>query len=715
MNANEAIQWIHSRRYTGHKNGLENTRALLAALGNPERGFLSLHIAGTNGKGSTAAMCAACLQKSGYVTGLYTSPYLENYRERIRVNGRCIPEAALLRGVREIMAACAALERAGVSPTTFEIGTALAFWHFREAGVQAAVVECGLGGRLDCTNVITPAVSMIAAIGMDHMTQLGDTIEDIAREKAGIIKPGVPAVVMRQGEEIMDVFRKKGAIIVAEEPEPLEITPYGSRFRLPFGEFAIRLPGRHQMRNASLALYGLRASGLALKSLEAGLREAEWPGRLEWLGDTLLDGAHNPQGARTLREYLEEHFPGAGMTLITGMMRDKQVEACASILAPFFPRVVGHARKRAARRRAGARGGGLCRSGMRCAHGGVGGSGARRRSRPARGGRFPLSRGRGAGAAERGKRMEFHHLPVLLTECMDGLRVVPGGKYLDCTLGGGGHTLEILRRGGRVTGIDRDADAIDAATGRIAAFLRENARDAADFRAIRGNFHDAAELVGGERFDGILADLGVSSFQLDCRERGFSYHEGAPLDMRMDASRGKTAADIVNAASEDELTRIFRDYGEENWARQIARVVVDRRPIETTLQLVAAIDAAIPKKVRAKDGSHPARRVFQALRIAVNDELEPLRASLEMLAGLLKPGGRLCVIAFHSLEDRIVKNAFRTLADPCTCPKNIPVCVCGKKPVVRLITRKPITAGEDELETNPRARSATLRIVEKLP
>ena len=330
MNANEAIRWIHSRRYTGHKNGLENTRALLAALGNPERGFLSLHIAGTNGKGSTAAMCASCLQKSGYVTGLYTSPYLENYRERIRVNGQCIPEAALLRGVREIMAACAALERTGVSPTTFEIGTALAFWYFREAGAQVAVVECGLGGRLDCTNVITPIVSMIAAIGMDHMAQLGDTIEDIAREKAGIIKPGVPAVVMRQSEEILNIFREKGEITVAEEPEPVEITPYGSRFRLPFGEFSIRLPGRHQMRNASLALYGLRASGLTLKNLEAGLREAEWPGRLEWLGDTLLDGAHNPQGARTLREYLEEHFPGAGMTLITGMMRDKQVEACAA-------------------------------------------------------------------------------------------------------------------------------------------------------------------------------------------------------------------------------------------------------------------------------------------------------------------------------------------------------------------------------------------------
>ena len=311
--------------------------------------------------------------------------------------------------------------------------------------------------------------------------------------------------------------------------------------------------------------------------------------------------------------------------------------------------------------------------------------------------------------------MEFHHLPVLLTECMDGLRIVPGGEYLDCTLGGGGHTLEMLRRGGRVTGIDRDADAIAAASARVESFLQETGTDASAFRAVHGNFHDAASLVGETRFDGILADLGVSSFQLDCRERGFSYHEDAPLDMRMDASQTHTAADIVNNASEDELTRIFRDYGEEKWARQIARVVVDRRPIATTLQLVAAVDAAIPKKVRSKDGSHPARRVFQALRIAVNDELEPLRAALEMLAGLLKPGGRLCVIAFHSLEDRIVKNTFRTLADPCTCPKNLPVCVCGKKPVVRLITRKPIVAAAEELEKNPRARSATLRIVEKLP
>ena len=311
--------------------------------------------------------------------------------------------------------------------------------------------------------------------------------------------------------------------------------------------------------------------------------------------------------------------------------------------------------------------------------------------------------------------MEFYHEPVLLTECMDALRVREGGRYLDCTLGGGGHTAQIVRLGGRVTGIDRDADAIAAASARMEALTRELGLDAGAFCAVRGNFHDAKALLGQARFDGILADLGVSSFQLDHRARGFSYHEDAPLDMRMDASEPRTAADIVNAASEDELTRIFRDYGEEKWARQVARVVIDRRPIRTTLELVAAIDAAIPKKVRAKDGSHPARRVFQALRIAVNDELEPLRAALEMLVGLLKPGGRLCVIAFHSLEDRIVKNTFRELADPCTCPRDLPVCVCGKMPTVRLVTRKPVTASEAETANNPRARSATLRIVEKLP
>ena len=314
--------------------------------------------------------------------------------------------------------------------------------------------------------------------------------------------------------------------------------------------------------------------------------------------------------------------------------------------------------------------------------------------------------------------MEFHHLPVLLKESLDGLAIRPGGAYLDCTLGGAGHSCEILRRldGGMLVGIDRDADAIAAASARLAAV------DApARFVALRGNFHEAPALLSGAgiapAFDGILIDLGVSSHQLDARERGFSYHDDAPLDMRMDQSQPLSAREIVNLWSEDELTRVFRDYGEEKWARQIARVICDRRkqtPIERTSQLVDMVDAAIPKRFRAGDGSHPARRAFQALRIAVNDELDPLEPALRALVGMLKPGGRLCVITFHSLEDRIVKNTFRALADPCTCPKSFPVCVCGKKPVVKLVSRKPIVASEAELSENPRARSASLRIAEKL-
>lgn len=304
----------------------------------------------------------------------------------------------------------------------------------------------------------------------------------------------------------------------------------------------------------------------------------------------------------------------------------------------------------------------------------------------------------------------FHHLPVLLKECMAQLNLRDGCDYLDCTLGGGGHSSQILAgiQGGSLTGIDRDADAIAAATGRITD---------PRFQALRGNFHDAQALTGGRKFDGILADLGVSSHQLDVRERGFSYHDDAPLDMRMNAEDPVTAAQIVNERSEDELNRIFRDYGEEKWARQIARVICDRRrqaPIVTTSQLVAVIDAAIPKKFREKDGSHPARRVFQALRIAVNDELDPLADSIRMLADMLKTQGRLCVITFHSLEDRIVKNTFRELANPCTCPPEMPVCVCGKKPTVKLITRKPITASAEELAENPRSRSASLRVLEKI-
>ena len=315
--------------------------------------------------------------------------------------------------------------------------------------------------------------------------------------------------------------------------------------------------------------------------------------------------------------------------------------------------------------------------------------------------------------------MDFHHLPVLLNECLDGLDIKPTGVYLDCTLGGAGHSSEILKRldaGGTLVGIDRDVDAIEAATARIEA-LRAPGR----FVPLRGNFHDAPALLEEAKIDrsldGILIDLGVSSHQLDVRERGFSYHDDAPLDMRMDRSQPLSARDIVNGATEDELNRILRDYGEEKWARQIARVICDRRkqtPVETTSQLVDIVDAAIPKKLRQGDGSHPARRTFQALRIAVNDELDPLEPALRALVGLLKPGGRLCVITFHSLEDRIVKNTFRSLADPCTCPKSFPVCVCGKKPVVKPITRKPVTASPEELAQNPRSRSASLRIVEKL-
>ena len=313
--------------------------------------------------------------------------------------------------------------------------------------------------------------------------------------------------------------------------------------------------------------------------------------------------------------------------------------------------------------------------------------------------------------------MEFHHVSVLLNECLEGLNIRPDGTYLDCTLGGAGHSSEIFKRldGGRLIGVDRDADAIAAATQRMSSL---NPR--AQFHAVRGNFHDAKALLaelGVTRLDGVLADLGVSSHQLDVRERGFSYHDDAPLDMRMDQSQSLSAREIVNAWSEDEINRILRDYGEEKWARQIARVISDRRtqaPIETTSQLVSIIDAAIPKKFRAKDGSHPARRSFQALRIAVNDELDPLEPAIRDLVDLLSPGGRICIITFHSLEDRIVKNTFRSLNDPCTCPKNLPVCVCGKKPVVKLVNRKPITATPEELEANPRSRSASLRIAEKL-
>ena len=307
----------------------------------------------------------------------------------------------------------------------------------------------------------------------------------------------------------------------------------------------------------------------------------------------------------------------------------------------------------------------------------------------------------------------FHHLPVLLDECLTGLSINPEGIYIDGTLGGGGHSGEILKQltTGRLIGIDRDEDALNAATARLKG---------PNFTALRGNFHDVKALLSGigiEKIDGALLDLGVSSFQLDEGRRGFSYHQDAPLDMRMDQSQVLSTRGIVNEWSQTDIARILREYGEESWAVQIARVITDRRekePIETTAQLVAILDAAIPKKVRSKDSSHPARRTFQALRIAVNDELAPLKQALFDFVDALNPKGRLCVIAFHSLEDRIVKNAFRELQNPCTCPKNMPICVCGKRPQIRIVTRKPVTASDAELEKNPRARSATLRIAEKL-
>jgi 16S rRNA (cytosine1402-N4)-methyltransferase len=310
--------------------------------------------------------------------------------------------------------------------------------------------------------------------------------------------------------------------------------------------------------------------------------------------------------------------------------------------------------------------------------------------------------------------LQFAHEPVLLNECMESLAIRPDGVYVDGTLGGGGHSSNILMRlgeHGRLIGIDRDGDAIAAATARLNGDRR--------FTALRGNFHDVRALLGAigiERIDGMLLDLGVSSYQLDEGSRGFSYHADAPLDMRMDRSQATSARTIVNEYSQQELARVIRDWGEENWAVQIARVICDRRkahPIETTGELVDVIDAAIPAKVRHRDGSHPARRTFQALRIEVNDELAPLRAALEDAANMLSPGGRLCVIAFHSLEDRIVKQTFRTLQNPCVCPPSFPVCVCGRKPLGRQLTGKPITAGAEELERNPRSRSATLRVFER--
>ena len=304
----------------------------------------------------------------------------------------------------------------------------------------------------------------------------------------------------------------------------------------------------------------------------------------------------------------------------------------------------------------------------------------------------------------------FHHVPVLLNEVLSWLDPGLGGVFADGTLGGGGHSEEILKRIGAegiLYGIDRDEAAIAAATARLQGYP--------GFRGIYGNFHDVKALLPGVKLNGGLLDLGVSSHQLDTPERGFSYHEDAPLDMRMDRGRGMTAAEYVNTVDEKEFARVLRDYGDEKWAARIAQILLEKRkekPLETTGDLVKVVDAAIPKAVRRKDEGHPARRTFQAVRIAVNDELAPLENALRDWADMLLPGGRLCVITFHSIEDRIVKQTFRSLQNPCTCPPKAPICTCGKKPVGKALGGA-IRAGAQELSENPRAHSATLRVFEK--
>lgn len=310
--------------------------------------------------------------------------------------------------------------------------------------------------------------------------------------------------------------------------------------------------------------------------------------------------------------------------------------------------------------------------------------------------------------------MEFHHIPVLFDEVMEWMQPRADGVYADGTLGGGGHSEGILRlSGGTATlyGIDRDEDAIRAAGERLKGYP--------GFHAIHGNFHDAKALLaaaGAPPLTGALLDLGVSSHQLDEGERGFSYHEDAPLDMRMDQSTGLTAAEYLAQVTPEEFRRILTDYGEEKWAARIAQIFAEKRaqkPIETTADLVAVVDAAIPKAVRRKDDGHPARRTFQAVRIAVNDELAPLENALRDFVELLAPGGRLLVITFHSLEDRIVKNTFRAMQHPCTCPPKAPICTCGKVPLGRVLGGGGVKPSNHEVQENVRARSAKLRIFEK--
>ena len=311
--------------------------------------------------------------------------------------------------------------------------------------------------------------------------------------------------------------------------------------------------------------------------------------------------------------------------------------------------------------------------------------------------------------------MEFAHVSVLLRETLEQLNIRPDGIYVDGTLGGGGHAFEVCSRlsdKGRLIGIDQDADAIAAAGKRLQKF-----KDRVTIvRSNYCNMRRELQKLGIERVDGIVLDLGVSSYQLDSAGRGFTYREDAPLDMRMDQRQAGTARTIVNEYSEQELFRVIRDYGEDKFAKNIAKHIAAARakkPIETTGELTEIIRGAIPAKVRM-NGGHPAKKTFQAIRIELNKELEVLKDSLDDMIDLLKPGGRICVITFHSLEDRIVKTIFKTNENPCTCPSNFPVCVCGNKPKGRLVVKKPIVPGEEELTKNKRSKSSKLRVFERI-
>ena len=310
--------------------------------------------------------------------------------------------------------------------------------------------------------------------------------------------------------------------------------------------------------------------------------------------------------------------------------------------------------------------------------------------------------------------MEFKHVSVLLNECIEGLDIKEDGIYVDCTLGGAGHSSHILKKlshKGLLIGIDQDKDALEAA--------KEKLKEFKNVKYVHNNFHNIDAILDElkiEKVDGILMDLGVSSYQLDEASRGFSYMNDAPLDMRMNRDNDFSAYNIVNSYSEEKLYKILREYGEEKFSKRIANCIVNTRsvkPVETTLELVEIIKRAIPARAR-RDGPHPAKRTFQAIRIEVNSELKILNTSIEDGISRLKSGGRMAIISFHSLEDRIVKLKYRELENPCTCPKEFPICVCGKKPSIKVTIKKGIQPTKEEIEQNPRSRSARVRIAEKL-